>query len=146
MSAFTDYLENKLIDFLLRGQAYVPPATVYVGLDVTTGDDTGSGIEVTGGSYDRVAVPCTLAAWAGTQGAGTTAISSGNSGTTSNNLALPFPAPTANWGQVTGFRIWDAQNGGNPMIRRALTTPKTVNAGDDPPRFNVGSLTIQIDD
>ena len=32
MSAMSDYLENKIIDWLLRGQAYTPPATAYVGL------------------------------------------------------------------------------------------------------------------
>ena len=28
--AFTDYLENKLVDYVLRGQAFTVPATVYV--------------------------------------------------------------------------------------------------------------------
>lgn len=36
MAAKTNYLENKVIDWLLRGQAFTPPATVYVGLIVTT--------------------------------------------------------------------------------------------------------------
>ena len=145
MGAFTNYLENKLIDFLLRGQAYVPPATLYIGLDTVVGDEAGGGTEVTGGGYARVAVPASLAAWAGTQGAGTTVASSGTSGTTSNNVTVPFPAPTGNWGQAVGFRIWDALSGGNALIYNALATPKTINAGDDPPKFNAGSLTIQID-
>lgn len=27
MAALTDYLENKIVDWLLRGQSYPPPAT-----------------------------------------------------------------------------------------------------------------------
>ena len=145
MSAFTNHLENKLIDFLLRGQAYVPPATSYISLDTVLGDEAGGGTEVVGGGYARVAVPASLAAWAGTQGAGTTAASNGTGGTTSNNAVITFPAPTGNWGQVVGFRIWDAPTGGNALIYQALTTPKTINNGDDPPKFNAGALTIQID-
>lgn len=145
MSAFTNFLENKLLDFLLRGQAYAPPATLYLGLDIVVGDETGGGTEVSVGSYARVAVPASLVAWAGTQGAGTTVASNGTGGTTSNNAVITFPAPTANWGQVVGFRIWDAPSGGNALIYQALTTPKTINNGDAAPVFNAGSLTIQID-
>jgi len=32
MSATTNYLDNKLVDWFLRGQTLTPPATVYVGL------------------------------------------------------------------------------------------------------------------
>jgi hypothetical protein len=32
MAAMTDYLENKLVDWLLRGQSFTPPATLYVAL------------------------------------------------------------------------------------------------------------------
>jgi len=145
MGAFTNHFENKVLDLLLRGQAYTPPATLYFSLDTVLGDEAGGGTEVSGGSYARVAVPASLAAWAGTQGAGTTVASNGTGGTTSNNALITFPAPTANWGQVVGFRIWDAPSGGNALIYQALTSPKTINNGDAAPSFNAGSLTIQID-
>ena len=32
MTALSDYLENKIIDYVLRAQAFTAPATVYVGL------------------------------------------------------------------------------------------------------------------
>lgn len=145
MGALTNYFENKLLDLLLRGQSYTPPATLYIGLDTVVGDETGGGTEVSGGSYARVAVSASLAAWAGSQGTGTTAASSGTNGTTSNNAAITFPAPTANWGKVVGFRVWDSATGGNALIYQALTTEKTINSGDAAPVFNAGSLTIQID-
>lgn len=143
--AFTDYLENKLVDWLARGQTYTPPASLYVGLDTGSCTEAGGGTEVTGGSYARVAVTSSLANWAGTQSAGSTVASSGTGGTTSNNNAITFPAPTANWGTVVSFRIWDASTSGNALICQTLTTSKTINNGDAAPSFSAGSLTIQVD-
>lgn len=145
MAALSDYLENKLIDWLLRGQAYTPPATVYVGLATTTGSDSASGTEVSGGSYARVSVTCNMTNFAGTQSAGSTSASSGTSGTTSNNGTITFPAPTANWGTVTDFMVFDAPSGGNMLFRAPLTTPKTINNGDAAPSFAAAALTFQID-
>lgn len=144
-ASLSDYLENKLVDAFLRGQAYTMPATTYVALATTSGSDAACGTEVTGGSYARVAVTSSLANWAGTQGAGTTVASSGTGGTTSNNNAITFPAPTANWGSITEFCVFDASTSGNLLFRAALTTPKTVNNGDAAPSFASGALTFQID-
>lgn len=143
--SFTDYYENKLVDLLIRGQAYTVPATLYLGLDTVACTEAGGGTEVTGGSYARVAVTSSLANWAGTQSAGSTIASSGTSGTTSNNVIITFPAPTANWGSVVSFRIWDAASAGNALICQTLTTPKTVNNADAAPAFAAGALTIQVD-
>lgn len=143
--AFTDYWENQTVDHMLRGQAFTPPTTLYVGLDTGSCTEAGGGTEVTGGSYARVAVAASLAAWAGTQSAGSTSASSGTSGTTSNNAAVTFPTPTANWGQVLSFRIWDAASAGNALLCQTLTLPKTINNGDAAPSFAAGALTIQVD-
>ena len=75
MAAMTDYLENKIIDWLLRGQTFTPPATAYVALYTTAPTDSTAGTEVSGGSYARVAVTSSLANWAGTQSAGSTSAS-----------------------------------------------------------------------
>jgi hypothetical protein len=69
------------------------PGKLYIGLDTVACGETGSGTEVTGGSYARVAVTSSLANWAGTQSAGSTTASSGTGGTTSNNNAITFSAP-----------------------------------------------------
>ena len=145
MSAISDYLENKIIDWLLRGQTFTPPTTVYVGLLTAAPSDAGGGTEVSGGSYARVAVASSLANWAGSQSAGSTAASTGTGGTTSNNAAVTFPAPTANWGAVTHFGVYDASAAGNLLFYAALTTPKTINNGDAAPSFAAGALTFQID-
>lgn len=145
MAALSDYLENNLIDFLLRAQAFTAPATTYVALLTAAPSDAGGGTEVTGGSYARVAVTSALANWAGTQSAGSTTASSGTGGTTSNNGAITFPAPTANWGVITHFGLYDASTSGNLLIWGALTASKTVNNGDAAPSFPAAALTFQID-
>jgi hypothetical protein len=145
MAAMTDYLENKIVDWLLRGQTFTPPATVYVGLFTAAPTDAGGGTEVSGGSYARVAVTSSLANWAGTQSAGSTTASTGSSGTTTNNNAITFPAPTANWGTVTAFGVFDAATGGNLLVYGNLNTAKTINNGDAAPSFAAGQLSVQVD-
>lgn len=155
MAAMSDFLENKLIDWLFRGQAIgitgasaaagTGPTNLYVALLTAAPSDTGGGTEVSGGSYARVAVSSALANWAGTQAAASTVASSGTSGTTSNNGTITFPAPTANWGSITHFGIYDASTGGNLLIHGALTTAKTVNNGDAAPSFAAAALSFQID-
>jgi hypothetical protein len=145
MAAMSDYLENKIVDWLLRAQVFTPPTTVYVGLLTVTPSDTGGGTEVTGNAYARVAVTSSLANWAGTQSAASTVASTGTSGTTSNNAAITFPTPTpSGWGTVVAIGIYDAASAGNLLFWGALTVSKTINAGDTVP-FPAAALTIQID-
>jgi hypothetical protein len=144
-AAMSDFLENKIVDWFIRGQVYTPPTAQFVGLAVTAGSDAACGTEVTGGSYARVSVTSGLTAWAGTQGAASTVASSGTSGTTSNNAAITFPAPTANWGSIVEVCVFDAATAGNLLWRTALTTPKTVNNLDPAPSFAAAALTFQVD-
>lgn len=144
-SAMSDYLENKLIDAFVRGQSFTMPTTVYVALATTTGSDAACGTEVSGGSYARVSITSSLANWAGTQSSGSTVASSGTGGTTSNNNAITFPSPTANWGTVVEVCVFDASTSGNLLFRTALTVSKTVNNGDAAPSFAAAALTFQID-
>jgi len=155
MAHMSDFLENKLLDWLLRAQAIgitgataaagTGPANVYVGLFTANPSDTGGGTEVSGGSYARVTVASSLANWAGTQAAASTTASSGTGGTTSNNGSITFPTPSANWGAVTGIGIFDASTTGNLLFWAPLTANKTINNGDPAPSFAAAALTIQID-
>jgi len=146
MTAFTDYFENKIVDHLFRGVALSEssPASYYVGLLTAAPSDSAAGTEVSGGAYSRVAVGRDQASWKGTHGSATGA-SSGTNGTISNAAQITFPAPTANWGSITHFGIYDAASAGNLLVWAPLTTPKTVNNGDAAPAFAIDALTIQID-
>lgn len=155
MAAMSNFLENKLIDWLFRGQAIgitgasagagSGPTNLYVGLLTSAPGEAGGGTEVTGGSYARVTFASSLANWAGTQGTGTTTASTGTGATTSNNVNITFPAPTASWGVVTHFGIYDAVSGGNLLLYGTLTISKTINNGDAAPIFSAAALSFQID-
>jgi hypothetical protein len=142
--ALSDYLENKLIDHVFRGQAYTAPTTIYVALYTSACSDAAAGTEVTGGSYARPGLAASLVNWAGTQAAASTVASSGTSGTTSNNAAITFVTPSAGWGTVTYIGLMDAVTAGNLLVCTALTVGKTINSGDTV-SFPAASLTNQID-
>lgn len=142
MSAMSDYLENKLVDHIFRAQTFTAPTTLHVALFTAAPSDSGGGTEVTGGSYARASVTCSLANWAGTQSAGSTTASSGTGGATSNNGSITFPTPSANWGTVTHFGIFDAGSGGNLLLWGALTASKTINNGDPAPSFAAAALAV----
>lgn len=147
MPAFTDFAENKLIDWLWRGQAMpVLPASWFFGLLAEVpGDSVGSLVEIVGGSYARVPVVRSLGNWAGTQGVGTTAVSAGTSASTSNNGLISFPAPTADWGLVRGIAIFDAAAAGNCWFADRLAEARTIRAGDAPPTFLPGAFGFTLD-
>ena len=121
----TNYLENAIINHVLRAIALASPATVYVGLFTAAPGEAGGGTEVTGGSYARVAVTFV----APTDGA------------TDNSADVTFPTATANWGTVTHFAIFDALTLGNMLYYGALTTARTVNSGDQA-KFLAGALDV----
>lgn len=144
MAAMSDYLENKIVDWLFRAQTFTPPAGLFIGLLTAAPSDTGGGTEVSGNAYARVNLAPSLTNWAGTQAAASTTASTGTSGTTSNNSAVTFPTPTASWGTVTHFGIWDASTAGNLLFYGALNISKTINSGDTV-TFPISSLSVQID-
>lgn len=133
MSQMSDYLEDQLRKHLFRTATFAKPAGLWVSLHTANPTDAGTGIEVAGGSYARVAVPPLDANWS----AGTP-----TDGITTNVADIVFPAPTANWNIVTHFGVWDAAVGGNLLCYGALTQSKTINNGDPAPKFPVGQLTI----
>lgn len=120
MAALSDYLEDALLNHVLRNVAYTSPTTVYVALFSTDPTDAGSGTEVSGGSYARQAA--TFGAPSG--------------GASSNSAQIDFtdmPAET-----VTHVGIFDASTSGNLLFHGSLTASKTTNAGD--------TLTISASD
>jgi hypothetical protein len=56
MAEMSNYLENALLNGTLNATTYTAPTTVYVSLWTSNPNDDGSGTEVSGGSYARVAV------------------------------------------------------------------------------------------
>jgi hypothetical protein len=155
MAALSNFIENHLIDFLLRAQslgitgataaAGTGPATTYIALFTAAPTAAGGGTEVvsTGTNYSRVPITSALTAWAGTQGAGTTVASSGTSGQTSNNTVVTFANPSASWGTITSVGIFDAATGGDLLMFGNLTSPQAVSP-TNPAIFPAGSLVLSL--
>lgn len=139
----TDYLANKLIDEIFRGQAYAWPATNYVALFTAAPTNAGGGTELSGGGYARVALASTMAALSGTQAPGSTAASSGTSGRTSNNASLIFPDPTADSTIVAGG-LFDASSSGHLLFWKAFSA-KSISNGGAPATLSPDALGITID-
>ncbi len=133
MSQMSDYLEQQLRAHIFRTASFTKPTVLAVSLHTANPLDDASGTEVSGGSYARVQRNPLDANWTA---ASTTA------GVTDNAAAITFPAPTANWGTVTHFGIWDATTAGNLLCYGALTVSKTINNGDAAPSFAIGALAV----
>lgn len=140
----SDYLANKLIDFIFRGQSFTFPATLYAALYTVTPSNAGGGTEVGGGvGYSRVAITGSLTNWAGTQAAGSTVASTGTGGQTSNNVAIPYAGPvTGSWSIVGWIGYLDSSSGGNLIFWAPLANAKTVPSGATPPSFAAAAQTI----
>lgn len=144
MATKSNYLKNKITDLIFRGQAYTPPATLYFALWTDNTDDPDPLAEVDAPSYARAAFTRSLANFSGTQGPGTTDPSDGT-GFASNNIAIAFPAPAEDWGDVVGVAVYDAPTGGNLLIYTYLFETKTITAGSPAPVFEPDSFSYNDD-
>lgn len=147
--ALTDYGENKSVDWLIRAQSYTPPTTTaHWALGTNACSDSGTPTEPSGNGYTRAAYAASLANWSGTQGAGTTAASTGTGGTISNNSSVPYPTSTGAWASGANLvSVWlmDAASSGNALICITLTTPIAVTAAGFTLAFPAAALSFQID-
>lgn len=110
--AKSDYLENKILDHVLKHVSYTSPTTVYLALFTSDPGDASGGTEVTGGSYARQAI----------------AFNSASSGSSTSNGAVSFTSMPAT--TVTHFVIFDASTAGNRLYHGAFDASKTTNSGD----------------
>jgi hypothetical protein len=114
MSAMSDYLENEILDHILRNAAYTPASTVYIGLSTGSFADGNSGTELSGSAYARQSI----------------AFDAASGGTTDNTSAIDFPTATGSWGAVSHWGLFDAATSGNLLIHGAFSASKTVASGD----------------
>lgn len=128
MAEFTDYLENKLLDHVLRNVSYTAPTTSYVGLFTAAPTDTLSGTEVSGGSYARQVLSVTTA----------------SAGIVTSSADVNFPQATASWGTISAIGIFDALSSGNLLMYTTLTTSKTIDDGDIL-KISTNNLTVTLD-
>ena len=105
--AFSDYLEDKVLEHVFGGNAFTAPSTLYVALFTVAPSDTGGGTEVSGGGYARQTA--------------TFNVSGTNPTEASNVAAIEYPTATANYGTVLAVGVFDASSGGNLLAYSTLT-------------------------
>jgi hypothetical protein len=134
MSGMTNFLENEIGDHILRGRSYTAPTQLHVALHTANPGETGATAELTGNNYARAQLNPSFSNWKGSNNEVTAVDSAGTGGLFRNNQTVPWPTPSANWGLVTHFSIWDAAgsggSGGNCLFYGELTASKTINAND----------------
>ena len=135
MASLTDDTAAAVINALFRGGTLSPPATYYAALFTTSpGDDGTGGVEVTGTGYSRVEI-------ANASGSFT---DPGSTRTTTNAIAIEFPAIEGAWGNVVAIAIMDASTGGNVVMKGAVSPSKVVTLGQNPVQFAVGDLQFSL--
>lgn len=134
MGSKTDFLENEILDHVLRGATYTAPGSVASALFTVMPSDSTGGTEVTQASSGYTRVTSTFV----TAGA-TTAGRSQNSG------AVNFATATANYGDVVGWGLLDTTTfGAGNLLYWATVTTTTINSGDQA-TFPVGNIVITED-
>ena len=138
MSAASNYLENKVLDHVLRVTSYSQPAGLWLALFNNTSGSAAANLEAgtltdetstSGTAYARKAVTFAAA----------------SSGSSATSATVTFDIATANWGTITHVAVMDSvtAGAGNVLFYGAVTTAKTIETGDT---FQVssGNLTIAL--
>ena len=129
MANMSDYLEVALLNETLNGVAFTAVDNPYISLHTADPTDAGTGAEVSGGSYARVA--------------SSFATASGTSGAVVTDATATFPTATANWGTVGWIGLWDAASSGNMLYHTALDASKTIDSGDIF-KITAGNLSVTL--
>lgn len=127
MSQMSNYLENELIDHIVRNSSWSSPATIYLALYTSDPTDADSGTEVSGGAYARQSV----------------AFDAPSNGVTQNTSDITFPQATADWGTITHVGLRDALTGGNLLFHGALSPNTQINNGGQL-QIDAGDLEVTL--
>lgn len=131
----SNYLAQKQMNHLLKGETWTPPTTIYVALFATVPNLDGTGgseISTSGTGYARKPIQ---------QGAGWVG-ATGSTMTYSNAQDVVWDTPTATWGTIRGIGLFDAAVDGNLLYVGYLSAAKLVERSDNPPRILANQLRL----
>ena len=138
MSAASNYLENKVLDHVLRVASYTQPSGLWLALFTNTSGSAAANLEA-GTLTDEVTTSSSAYARK------SVTFAAASSGTSATNATVTFDAATANWGTITHIAVMDGSTAGagNVLFYGAVTTSKQIDTGDT---FQVasGNLTIAL--
>jgi len=129
MGSLSNYVEDEVLDHVLKTGDWTQPAALYVALSTADPTDDASGItEPSGNGYARVS----HAAW-----------DTAASRATENTGTISFPEASGAWGTITHFFVSDASTAGNMIAHGALSASKTIGAGDNA-SFQDGAIDVSF--
>jgi hypothetical protein len=138
MTAASNYLENKVLDHVLRNTAYTQPSGLWLALFNNTSGNAAANLEA-GTLTDETSTSGTA------YSRKTVAFAAASSGTAATSATVTFDAATASFGTITHVAVVDSATAGagNVLFWGAVTTSKTIDTGDT---FQVtsGNLTISL--
>lgn len=106
----------------------IAQSILYIALTTSSPVDGHCGAEVVAKSYARV--PVSVESWRYDK-----------DGFLVNGVTIRFPDPKQKWGMVEGFCLIDER--GTVIVTGALTSDRDVDAGDDGPSFQRGSIVFR---
>lgn len=144
-NAASTYLENKILDHVLKNTSYNQPSGLYLALFNNTSTNAANNLEA-GTLTDEVPTSGTAYARKDINVDGSSgAFDASSDGSTSNTQTITFATATDNWGTITHVAVMDnaTAGAGNVLFWGAVTTEKTIETGDT---FQVtaGNLTISL--
>lgn len=114
----SNYLRNKIQDYLFTGVSFTPPTTYYLALSKTEPQADGTGVtEPSGGNYARIAI-------AKNGNNFTTSVD----GTVKNKVRLITNESTTAWGNCTHYAVYDTPTGGNLLWGNELTKARNIDS------------------
>jgi len=129
MGSLSDYVENEILDHVLKTADWAQPTAIYVGLSTADPTDDATGIaEPAGNGYARVQHDNWDAA---------------SARATENTGTVSFPEATGSWGTITHFFLSDQSTGGNMLAHGALSASKTIGSGDNA-SFQDGAIDVSF--
>lgn len=113
--SFSNTYETNVLTWTFTTSAVTRPTAWHLALFTVAPGETGGGTEIstTSTGYARQAVTFTV---------------SGD--TASNSANIEWSAATSSWGTITHVAVMDAATGGTIIAYAALTTSRTIGAGD----------------
>jgi len=137
MAAFSDYFEQKIVQWISGTQLPTPTAATFLQLYSQDPTETGS---PTGALFStRYSVASGSTSWATASGGA----GSASGATLSNASAFTITASATATASATHFALFDASATGNLLFYGQLSTPKTIGLGDEV-KFNIGSLILEV--
>lgn len=113
------FLRDRILNFIFAGgAAFVPPASVWLRLYITTITSAGVGTQMSAASYAPKEIPL-----------GATHFPVTTTGEIANAEQIPFGTANEDWGLFSAWGLWTAQTGGNLLWWGNLDEPVEILEG-----------------